>query len=303
VALERAYVASKFVFELDGDGVMGFLNSAEGGGLKTDVVDYKQGAFQDVWRQIGRPKFEDITIKVGMAMSQSFYGWVTEFFNRKLTRKNGAIILADFNYKERARRSFMDALISEVQIPTLDASSKEAMFITIKLAPEAMTYETIAAGKKIANAERKVGNKSWHSANFAFSIDGYGDEFRRVTKVDGFSIKQQILEYPSGHRRTPIRVPGRLEYPNLTVYIPSVDADKVITQANKRLLTYEAPPPGGMNGIIELKDPHLNNMCTITLTGVDIVSAEPQKSDAQGDSMAMVKVMIQCEKMTFTYVT
>jgi hypothetical protein len=228
---------------------------------------------------------------------------VSEFFNRKLTRKNGAIILADFNYKERARRSFMDALISEVQIPTLDATSKEAMFITIKLAPEAMTYETISQGQKIGNAERKTGNKSWHSANFAFSIDGYADEFRRVMKVDGFSIKQQILEYPSGHRRTPIRVPGRLEYPNLTVYVPSIDADKLVKQANKRLLDYEAPPPGGMNGIIEFKDPSLNTMCTITLNGVDIVSAEPQKSDAQGDSMSMVKVMIQCEKMTFTYVT
>jgi hypothetical protein len=61
---QRAYVASKFAFELDGDGVMGFLNSAEGGGLKTDVVDYKQGPLVDVWRQVGRPKFEDITVKV-----------------------------------------------------------------------------------------------------------------------------------------------------------------------------------------------------------------------------------------------
>jgi phage tail-like protein len=302
-AANRAYVASKFAFELDGDGMLGFLNSAEGGGLKTDIVDYKQGRFQDVWRQVGRIKYEDISIKVGMGMSPSFYSWVSEFVDRKLTRKNGAIVLADFNYKERARRTFTEALISEVQIPALDGQSKEAAFMTVKLVPEAMKYESVNDGPRIQSPERmgQQPNKMWHAANFSFSVDGYEDAFKRVTKVDGFSIKQQILEYASGHRRTPLRVPGRLEYPNLTVYIPSVDADAVITQANKRLLDYEAPPPGGMNGFLELRGPDRTTLCTITLTGVDIVSAEPQKADAAAETFSMVKVMIQCEKMAFSY--
>jgi len=299
--LERAYVASKFALELDGAGMMGFLNSAEGGGVKTQVQDYKQGPSIDVWRQVGRPQFEDITLKVGMGMSPAFYTWVSEFFTRKITRKNGAIVLGDFNYKERARRSFVDALISEVQIPTLDGSSKEAVFMTVKLVPEGMTYETVADGPKIQAPAGRQPNKLWHAANFRFSVDGYEAAFARCTKIDGFSIKQQILEYPSGHRRTPIRVPGRLEYPNLTVYVPAVDADAIIEQANVRLLDYEAPPSGGMNGVIELRSPEGQVLCTITLTGVDIVSAEPQKAEAQAETISMVKVMIQCEAMSFAY--
>jgi phage tail-like protein len=300
----RAYVASKFAFELDGDGVLGFLNSAEGGGLKTDVVDYKQGRLVDVWRQVGRPKFEDISIKVGMGMSSSFYTWIADFFNRKVTRKNGAIVLADFNYKQRARRSFIDALISEVQMPALDGSSKEAAFMTVKLVPEGMTYETVDNGPKIESPENlRQPNKMWHAANFRFSIDGYEDSFRRTTKIDGFAIKQQILEYPSGHRRTPVRLPGRLEYPNLVVYIPAVDADTIIEQANKRLLDYEAPAEGGMTGVIELRGPDGAVLCTINLAGVDIVSAEPQKSEASAETIAMVKVAVQVESMRFTYGT
>lgn len=298
----RAYVASKFAFELDGDGVLGFLNSAEGGGLKTDVVDYKQGRLVDVWRQVGRPKFEDISIKVGMGMSSSFYSWISDFFNRKVTRKNGALVIADFNYKQRARRSFIDALISEVQLPALDGASKEAAFMTVKLVPEGMTYETIADGPKVESPESlRQPNKMWHAANFTFSVDGYEAAFARTTKIDQFAIKQQILEYPSGHRRTPIRVPGRLEYPNLTVYIPAVDADAIITQANKRLLDYEAPAQGGMNGAIEFRAPDKTVLCTITLSGVDIVSAEPQKAEASAESISMVKVAIQVEAMRFTY--
>jgi phage tail-like protein len=299
----RAYVASKFAFELDGT-TMGFLNSVEGGGLKTDVVDYKQGRLQDVWRQIGRLKYEDITIRCGMGLSPDFYKWITDFFGRKLTRKNGAILLADFNYKEKARRTFKEALISEVQIPALDGSSKEAALITVKLAPEEMTYETAQDGARIQSPERmgQQPNKVWHAANFNFKVDGWEDSFKRVTKIDQFTIKQQILEYPpTGTRRTGIKVPGRLEYPNLTVYIPAVDAEKLMKQAEARVLKYEAPGPGGMTGAIEFRTPDKTTLCTINLFGVDIVSAEPQKSEASAETIAIVKVMIQCERMEFTY--
>jgi YD repeat-containing protein len=37
---------------------------------------------------------------------------------------------------ERARRRFSDALISEIQIPTLDGTSKDAAYMTVKLQPE-----------------------------------------------------------------------------------------------------------------------------------------------------------------------
>jgi phage tail-like protein len=282
---------------------MGFLNSAEGGGLKADVVDYKQGRLVDVWRQVGRTKFEDISIRCGMGMSKTFYTWISDFFNRKITRKNGGIVLADFNYTQRARRSFIDALISEVQMPALDGASKEAAFLTVKLVPEGMTYETINGGAKIANPESmRQPNKVWHAANFRFSVDGFEDSFKRTMKIDAWSLKQQILEYPSGHRRTPIRVPGRLEYPpTITVYIPTVDADAVVEQANKRLLDYEAPGQGGMTGVIELRTPDKQVLCTIDLAGVDIVSAEPQKSESNAETIAMVKVSIQIESMRFTY--
>lgn len=301
----RTYVASKFAIELDGEGVIGFLNSAEGGGLKTDIIDYKQGRFQDVWRQVGRVKFEDITLKVGFGLSTAFYAWVTDFFNRKLTRKNGAIVQADFDFKERSRRTFTDALITEVQIPALDSQSKDPLWMTVKLVAENMTYPPPPAegqGARIAAADsRTQPNKMWHNSMFNFTVDGYEDSFRWVQKIDGFSIKQQILEYPSGHRRTPIRVPGRLEYPNITCYMPMSHAEKIIDQTNKRIMSYEAPPPGGMTGFIELRKPDKSPLCTISLSGVDIVAAEPQKAEASAESMAMAKITIQCEKMAFEY--
>jgi hypothetical protein len=281
---------------------MGFLRSADGGGVTTDIQTYQQGRVNDLWRQVGRPKFGDITLQVGMGLAPPFYSWISDFFNRTVTRKNGAIIGADFNYKERTRRNFTDALIAEVGVPALDGGSKDAALMTVKITPEGMTYETIEDGEKLASPPGLgLPNKMWHAANFRFTIDGFEDSLRRVTKIDAFSIKQQILDYPAGHRRTSIRVPGRIDFPPVNIYVPQVDAELLIEQANTRLIDYEKPDDGGMNATLEFLAPDLSTLATINMTGVDIVSAEPQKLDASAETVALVKFQLQVEAMTMEY--
>ncbi len=299
---KRAYVAAHFALDFENEGPMGFLRSADGGGVTTDIQTYQQGRVNDLWRQVGRPKFADITLQVGMGLAPPFYSWIADFFNRKISRKSGAIIGADFNYKERTRRNFSDALIASVGVPALDGASKDAALMTVTITPEGMSYETIEDGEKIASPPGLgLPNKMWHAANFRFNIDGFEDSLRRVIKIDAFSIKQQILEYPSGNRRTSIRVPGRIDFPPINIYVPEVDAEPLIEQANARLLDYEKPDDGGMNASLEFIAPDKSTLATITMTGVDIVSAEPQKLDASAETVAMVKLQIQVEAMSMAY--
>ncbi len=303
-APSRAYVASHFAFDLDGAGILGFLRSFDGGGVKTDIMTYQQGATMDVWRQVGRLKYDDMTIQVGMGMSDKFYDWMSSFFTRDVQRKDGSIIIADFNYKQKARRTFTQALISEVTIPALDGSSKDAAYMTVKIVPESMGYEAITG----ANSTRldcapglKQPNKLWQCSNFKFTIDGFADSFKRVLKIDSFTIKQQILEYAHGNRRTVRRVPGRVDFPNINVYVPLTDAEDLLWQVNERLISYYAPDPGGMTGSIEFIGTNDDTLCTINLKGVDITSAEHQKYDAGGETFAQVKLQIQVESMEFDY--
>jgi tail tube protein gp19 len=298
----RAWVASHFALDLEGK-VIGYLRSAEGGGLSTQVLKYQQGAKSDIWMQVGRPKFDDITISCGMAMSQGFYEWIAKFFNRDVTRHTGAIIGADFNNVERTRRTFKEALISEVQIQSLDGNSKEAGYMTVKLAPEHMDYEHVTSGKKI-ECPPGLGqpSKLWQASNFHFTVDGFEQPFVRVQKIDAFSIKQQILEYASGHQRTAVRVPGRIEWPVLNVYVPSADVAPITEHVRSRLIAYEKPKAGGLTGSITLLGPDASTeLCTISLQGVDMISTEPQKFDATADQIAQTKVQIMVESMTFKY--
>src|SRR5664279_1047379 len=100
----RSYAAAHFALELDGKDAVGLFRSIEGGGVRADVMTYQMGPNYDRWRQLGKPKFEDIKLQVGMAMSGPFYTWIAQFFAGQPDRKNGAIIAADFFYKERAPR-------------------------------------------------------------------------------------------------------------------------------------------------------------------------------------------------------
>ena len=73
----RAYAAAHFALELDTKKDVGLFRSIEGGGVKTDVMTYQNGSNYDRWRQLGKPKFEDIKIQTGMSMSRPFLMWLS----------------------------------------------------------------------------------------------------------------------------------------------------------------------------------------------------------------------------------
>ena len=114
-----------FSLELGDDKNNGVIKSIDGGGVKVDVMTYQQGGNYDRWRQIGKPKYDDLKIQIGMSLSAPYFGWIKSFFEGTQDRRDGAIVAGDFYYSERARREFTFALLKEVQIPTLDATSKE----------------------------------------------------------------------------------------------------------------------------------------------------------------------------------
>jgi phage tail-like protein len=302
----RAYVASHFAIEIDKK-IVGFCRSVEGGGLKSEVLSYQTSgaptrAVQDTWRYGGKPKFDDITVQIGMGMSEDVYKWINAFFSRDLQRKDGAVLIADFGYNEKARRTFKQALITEVQMPGVDGSDKNSCYMTVKIAPEILQYEPGTGGK--LKCEPAVNQKKWLAANFVFKLDGLLDpDVTRVLKVDGFTIKQQILDYHYGRvgNRFPIKVPGRLEYPNMTFYVPEVDSKPFLNVLNQRWNANVPKAGAGITGSLTYRSSDKKDLCTVKLEGVDVTAVEPEKLESSSDSLHRMKVSIHVEKMTFTY--
>ena len=296
----RSYTASSFILELDGSHIAGFFRSVEGGGVKADVMTYQMGNSPALWRQLAKQKYDDVKIQVGMSMSQEFYGWISQFFSGKIERRNGAIISGDFHYKERARRVMKNMLISEVQIPKFDAGDRAPCYMTVGLVPETVEFEPGNPSIDLAPTVQ-MRQKLWTPNRFEFTINQFEQCLKRVTKIEGFTIKQQILEYRSGNTRDPWRVPGRIEFPNLTFYLPEADAGPLIDHFTKRVLRGKPPPHTRLTGGITALDSDQQPLCTISLAGIDISGIGPDKSDSTSQDIKQIRIDITCESMAFKY--
>jgi phage tail-like protein len=294
----RAYAAAHFALELDGKDGVGLFRSIEGGSIRADVMTYQNGSNYDRWRQLGKPKFEDIKLQVGMAMSLPFYNWISNFFSGVAERKTGAIVAADFYYNERARREFTGAMIKELTFPKLDGSDKNAAYMTIGIAVEGIVFKP-GGGQKLSTPTGFNTQKLWTACNFSFRLDGFEGACKRVTKIDSFTVKQNVIEYHMGGTRAPTKVPSQIDFPTIAFYVPEADAGPFVDHVKKRVVDGEVP--GRLNGQISVFDNEKRELFSLTYAGADIISVTPDKSDSSSEEIKQVKVEIYTEKMAFKY--
>jgi hypothetical protein len=296
----RAYSAAHFALELDDKKSVGLFRSIEGGGVKVAVASSHNSHQFEKFQQLGKPTYEDIKVQVGMAMSQPFYDWIEAFFRGEVLRKTGAIVAADFYYKERARREFDQAMITELAFPKLDGEDKSPCYMTVTFCAETIKYVK-GSGDPLAPSPGFDRQKLWAACNFEFSIDGFETACQRVTKVDGFSIKQKAIDYHHGEQRHATKLPGRIEYPNLTFYVPESDAQPFFDAYQKIGLGGELQSDQRMHGKINTKDNSDGQLFTIEFFGAEFVNVAVDKSDAGSDAIKMVKIEMCTETMTFMY--
>lgn len=277
---------------------LGMFRSVEGGGIKADVMTYQNGGIYDRWRQLGKPKFEDVKLQVGMSMTKGFYQWIDDFFAGQATRKDGTIIAADFYYAERARRQFSNAMIKEMVFPKLDANDKNTAFMNITLGVEAMAFVPPNASNKLKQNAGSEAQKSWKACNFHLFLDKY-DCCKRVTKIESFTVKQNLIEYHMGGARSPTLTPSAIEFPQLSFTIPENDAEPLIQHFINRGVKGEVP--GRFGGHIETYDNEQTTKFFVNFHDGDIINIQPDKSDATSEEIKMVKVDMYIEKMDFKY--
>ena len=309
----RVYAAAHFALELDGKQEVSLFRSIEGGGVKADVMTYQFGdhkgkeAFLKT-HSLGKPKFEDIKLQVGMSMSIPFYFWMKAFFAGDPMRKNGAIIAADFYYKERARRTFTDAMISELTFPKLDGSDKNACYMNITMSVESITFEKGTGHALPAQAQKfDRDQKHWTANNFELTIAGLEDACKRVTKVDAITIKQKVMEHHVGGQKAAIKVPSPVEFPNITFYVPEADAQPFMEHMMRRVGYGKEMGNGqvrdetGLHGTLQTYDNEMFPLFSLTFEGCDILSVTPDKADAGSDEIKLVKIEMYTEKIDFKY--
>jgi phage tail-like protein len=289
------YSSAQFALELGGMQAA-TLRSIDGGVAKVEVITYHSNAEKGaIFRQLAKPKYEDIKIVTGLACGQELWNWMATFVSGDCSRKDGALVAADYNYIEKARREFTESLIASIDFPKFDANDKNPANLTITISPEAIVYK-IGTQQKL-NATGSDGARQQHisSCNFEFIHLGFGAQpIPRVTKVDGFSLKTKVIEYHQSTVLAPTKLAGKLEYPNLAFYMPEIDAKYFIDAHMKTVKGDRAPMA---NASLTFFDNSRKPKGTISFTNCHVFNVSPEKHDAGTEDVRQVKIEMAIEGM------
>ena len=142
------------------------------------------------------------------------------------TRKNGAIVAADFYYTERARREFQRRDDQgDRRSRSSTAPTRTPAYMAVALAVEDIVFikggGEQARPRPPASTSRSCGPRATSGSGSTASRT----RCKRVTKIDSFTVKQNIVEYHAGGmqaRRSRRR--ARSSSRTSSFYVPEADA-------------------------------------------------------------------------------
>jgi len=292
---KRGYGAGRYAVELQGISA-GWLQSVEGGHAVGDVVNEKLGADNLQKKHIGNVKYEDITLNCGAGMSKNFYEWIEASLDNKHQRKDGAIVTSDYDYKEMSRLEWTNGLISEVGLPALDASSKDAAKMTIKITPE--STRMVNGSKKPVNAQKPSMQKKWLPANFRLRVDPL--DCTKVNKIDAITVKQKVAENAVGTTRNSQTMPASMTISNLVITLPESSAQPWYKWHEEFAVKGNNSKTAEKSGQLEyLTEDLRDTLFTLTLKNLGIFKIGPDNSSSGG--ARRVKIEMYCESIHFSY--
>jgi hypothetical protein len=288
----RSYASGNYFLELDGLAA-GILKSFEGGFAKGEVVNVSSGAAAVTKKHIARYRYEPMAMECELAMPKVLNDWVSATLNGKIQRKSGAIVSANFDYKEKSRLQFYDALISEIGFPALDGASKDGVYLTLKLLPErAMPLAGSDAKVKVDVGDRK--NLASTAANFRLSIAGL--DCKRVNRIEAFTIKSVLREDKVGAQREPSTNAVGLEFPNLSFSIAEVDAGGFYAWFQDMVVKGNSGDNNERQGTLEYLSHDLKTtLQTVRFANLGIFGFTPDKAEANSEKVKRVRIDLYCE--------
>jgi phage tail-like protein len=299
---DRGFVAGKYGVDIGGN-FAGWVQSVDGGHATSDVVAEKMGPDHIIRKHIAGVKYEDISVTCGTGMSKQFYSWIKDSFDHNYSRKDGAIIAANYNHKEMSRLTFQHALISEVGFPALDAASKDACKMTIKFHPEiTRTTTSFGGGAQIKGEFKQQVQKKWLPANFILDIDGLPDACSKVNKIEAITVKQKNVEHAVGQMRDYEQEPAHLEIPNLVITFPESHSDEFYKWHEDFVIKGNNGDEKEKTGTLRYLTPNLQEtLFTLTFKHLGIFKLTPEKVEAGSENIRRLKAELYCEEMSFEF--
>jgi phage tail-like protein len=278
----RAFPAGIFELMIDHHFVKNaYIKSVEGGHIKMNTVDEGTGGSPHQIKHITTLEAEPITIEVGMSQGNPLLTWIAKTWRKEYSRQNGSITHGNSKFKAEFIHEFEDALIEEVTIPTLDAASKDALWLKLKLRAERVRTKYGDGTDIGGNFSHK--QKLWQSSCFRLRLDGVDTE--HTDKIEAFTIKVGLKPVATGPQRLPEYEPVNVKFPDLKCTM-SLKYAESMHKWYKQVVTGIRDPRGERDGAIEFLTPDRKQVVgSIQLFDVGIKGFNIPKTEARADQV------------------
>lgn len=286
-AATRSYTAGRFALSLGGV-LCGFVRLGKG----TQAASFNMGTHNVMRKHVEGIKIPDISLITDFSLNRALYRWISDSWQGRYERKDGAIIAYDYNLKAVTERAFFHALLGETVIPACDGSSKDPAYMTVVLDPEYTKEKALQGG--IPAPHLPLPQKTWLPSNFRLEIQGL--DCRRVSKIDSFTVKQSIRARSAGPERGVVLQPGKALFPKIGVTL----ADSSSTSWLQWQKLVAARKPALKNGsLIFLAQDLRTELARIDFFGLRLVSLTHLPLAGGPRRVRYFKAELQCQRMTF----
>ena len=292
----RTYTAGKFLFEMDGTRV-GFIQSCEGGHATAELATHNMGPNNYQKKNVTTIKYAPVKIRTGAGMSKGFWEWMRAALDLGVLYKNGAVTVADFNYKAQRRMDCMNMLMSKVTFPTWDGGSKETAYIDFEFSCEMIRWMKESG----ADVRGQVGpkQKTWHCSNFRYEMAGL--PCKRVAKIEGLTWECKTAMDMIGDARENTIHPVATTITDFTLHISMADLDPWAAKADQWFRLGQCTEGDEMSSTITMLAPDMSTVVgTVELFNVGFKEFQAQpKLEAQTENVARFQVKCYAERSVF----
>jgi len=285
----RAWTAGHYTLDLDGMEA-GALKSFSGGGASAEVVQSAAGAGPAAMKSLGPISYNDIVVTFGPGMSKGLLDWITAASQGIHHAKNGAVEMLDNQGKEQRRLEWQRGLLTQISIPALDAASKDAFAMTIKITPESAKFVPRGGASHPAIKAQKPVTE----ANFQVRIDGLEEGCQSVSRVEPISLVSHVVRETVGHEKDYSLSIAQSHPSNIVLTLREGKAKGFRDWFQAFVIDGKNSPDHEKEGSIEI------DRFQFVLSHLGIFKMTQSSLANKRDSVALVQVEMYCQSITFS---
>ena len=183
---------------------------------------------------------------------------------------DGAALVLDANRKVQRRVEWSDGLITELLLPTLDASSKEGFSLNLRWQPSSVSYAKPSAERLVLPVSKR---KPILLSNFR--VVGLPFDASFVTQVALPTVTGKLVTEQTGQQRLPSRHYSVIDLGELRLELAARSRDEALAWVQKLVADGRIADSEYLTLQIELLDPALKTvLATLTLAGCGLLRYE-----------------------------